>query len=211
MSSNHLKPLFISFEGIDGAGKSTQVKLLKTALESRGIGVCVTREPGGDRVGETVRTLLLNEQMYLHTELLLFLAARAQNTETVIRPAILRGEFVICDRYIDSSVAYQGYARGLDPEVVETMNLFATNSLLPDITILLDLDPEIGLDRQQDRNRMEEEGVQFLSMAREGFLAIAEKYRSRIRIINALNQPESLHEEIFAHISGYINEQKDLV
>ncbi len=209
MSSHKRKPLFISFEGVDGAGKSTQVKLLKTALENLGNTVCITREPGGDRVGETVRSLLLHEEMYLHTELLLFLAARAQNTEMVIRPALVRGEFVISDRYIDSSVAYQGYARGLDPSVVEAMNRFATNSLLPDITILLDVDPEIGLNRQQARNRMEEEGIQFLAKAREGFLAIASKYPSRIRIINALNQPESVHEEIFALISGYIKEQKE--
>ncbi|CCW35923.1 thymidylate kinase [Chthonomonas calidirosea] len=186
----------ITFEGIDGAGKSTQLSLLRQVLQQKGYEVLVTREPGGDAVGEEVRRLLLQQCMVPRAELLLFLASRAQNTEVVIRPALASGIIVLCDRYIDSSVAYQGYGRDLHPETIEQLNNFATNSLVPDLTILLDLPPEIGLERQTQKNRMEEAGLTFLQRVREGYLLLAQKYPERIRTLDARRPPEEIHREV---------------
>ncbi|MFM7157503.1 MAG: dTMP kinase, partial [Bacteroidota bacterium] len=136
--------MFITFEGIDGSGKSTQIQFLKTLLEDKGHKVTVLREPGGNIVSEKIRTLLLDskEQIEPRSELLLFTAARAQLVSKVIRPALEGGDIVICDRYIDSSVAYQGYGRGLSIKDIEQINAFATNDLIPDITFIFDLPVE---------------------------------------------------------------------
>lgn len=177
--------LFVTFEGVEGAGKTTQIALTRTFLESRGHSVCVTREPGGDAVAEGVRRLLLSTEMNARSELLLFLAARAQNVETVIRPALAAGQVVLCDRYTDSSLAYQGCARGLGRDAVARLNAFATDGLAPDRTILLDLTPEIGLARQQDRNRMEEESLDFHRLVRDGFLHEASQDPGRFCVLDA--------------------------
>ncbi len=189
--------LFITFEGGEGAGKTTQIALLRLALEQAGQSVCVTREPGGDRVGESVRGLLLAHDMTPRAELLLFLASRAQNVEYVIRPHLERGGVVLCDRFIDSSVAYQGLARGLGMDTVARLNEFATNGLLPDLTFLLDADPASGLARQPDHNRMENEGLAFHQRARQGFLNAAANNPARIIVLDAALTPDALHTRIY--------------
>lgn len=191
---------FITFEGGDGAGKTTQIALLRHELEQNGCSVCVTREPGGDPVGERVRDLLLHADMDPRAELLLFLASRAQNTAQVIRPHLEAGGIVLCDRYIDSSVAYQGHARGLGIELVARLNAFATDGLTPDLTFLLDLDPAAGLARQVARNRMEAQGLEFQQKVREGFLATAANNAARFRVFDASLSPDTLHDAISAEV-----------
>lgn len=197
--------LFITFEGVEGAGKSTQVKLLRDALVDHGMPVRTLREPGGTAVGESIRSILLskNDPVTNRAELLLFLAARAHLVETVIRPALAEGEIVICDRYIDSTTAYQGYARGNDLNLVNEMNEFATGGLHPDITFLLDLDPTIGLKRQTDHNRMEAEALEFHTRVREGFLAIASAEK-RVRVLDAAVSPEQLSQTICSTVRQYL-------
>lgn len=192
--------LFITFEGVEGAGKTTQIARLREALERAGHSLVVTREPGGDALAEGVRSLLLHGDMEPRAELLLFLASRAQNTERVIKPHLEQGSIVLCDRFIDSSVAYQGVARGLGREVVARLNTFATGGLVPDLTFLLDLAPEIGLARQTDRNRMEEESLAFHIHVREGFLAEAQNDGKRFCVLDAAQAPESLHAAILERV-----------
>ena len=196
--------LFITFEGVEGAGKSTQAALLRDALQRAGLRVRALREPGGTPVGESIRALLLSEKdpVTLQAELLLFLAARAQLVEMVIRPRLSAGEIVICDRYIDSTTAYQGYARGNDLELVQKMNEFATGGLNPDITFLLDLEPTVGLNRQKDRNRMEAEGLAFHERVRHGFLAIARAEPQRVTVIDAARPAIQLQEMILDQVSA---------
>ncbi|HYN17884.1 MAG TPA: dTMP kinase, partial [Actinomycetes bacterium] len=160
----------IAFEGVEGAGKSTQLELLRRELEGRGREVVVTREPGGTPVGERVRALLLDPEVEIHprAEALLFAAARAELVERVIRPALERGAVVLCDRYLDSSLAYQGGARGLGRGPVEEVNRFATGGLLPDLVVLLDLDPAEGLRRRPgDRDRIEALDLEFHRRVRD--------------------------------------------
>ncbi|HLK55074.1 MAG TPA: dTMP kinase [Chthonomonadaceae bacterium] len=195
-----MKGLFVTFEGVDGAGKTTQLALLREALEHEGYAVCVTREPGGDVVAETVRHLLLTAEVTPRAELLLFLASRAQNVEQVIRPHLANGDIVLCDRFTDSSLAYQGHARGLGREWVGQLNAFATDGLVPDVTILLDLDPEIGLTRQSERNRMEAEKLDFHQRVRQGFLFEAANDAARFCVLDATRPPEALHAEILARV-----------
>ena len=194
------KGAFITFEGVEGAGKSTQIARLKETLEGRGYRVRLTREPGGDRVSETVRELVLGSEMGPRTELLLFLASRAQNVDSVIRPALLSGDIVMCDRFIDSSIAYQGYGRGLGRDAVAALNRFATGGLSPDLTILLDLDPKIGLARQQRHNRMEAESLPFHCKVREGFLLEAANDTSRFCVVDAETHPDAIHALIAARV-----------
>lgn len=188
--------LFITFEGIDGAGKTTQMALLGEAMERVGRPVCLTREPGGDAVAEGVRRLLLAASMHPRAELLLFLASRAQNVEEVIRPNLERGNVVLCDRYIDSSVAYQGHARGLGRETVAGLNAFATGRLMPHLTVLLDLPAELGLARQTDGNRMEAEGAGFLRRVRLAYLESAAREPERILLLDATLPVRTLQREI---------------
>lgn len=193
----------MTFEGVEGAGKTTQIALLKEVLERQGRRVCVTREPGGDAVAEGVRQLLLSQEMSPRAELLLFLASRAQNVERVILPELAQGSVVLCDRFIDSSVAYQGVARGLGRDTVAALNDFATGGLTPDLTFLLDLDPETGLNRQTDRNRMEAESLSFHRQVREGYLEEAARSPQRFRILNAAQSPEILHHAILQAVERF--------
>ena len=192
---------FVTFEGVEGAGKTTQIALLKAALERDGRRVCVTREPGGDAVAEGVRQLLLSQEMSPRAELLLFLASRAQNVERVIKPELAQGAVVLCDRFIDSSIAYQGIARGLGRDTVAALNEFATGGLMPDITFLLDLDPQIGLTRQTDRNRIEEESLDFHLRVRQGYLEEAERSPNRFCVLDAALPPAQLHTLLMTSIS----------
>lgn len=192
--------LFITFEGVEGAGKSTQIELLRTALEEQGLRVLVTREPGGEPVAEAIRNVLLHTEEHVEplTELLLFLAARAQITERVIRPALRAGTIVLCDRYLDSTTVYQGYARGLDLEMVRLLNRVATGGQLPDLTIVLDLDERVGIARQASRNRMEREDLAFHRAVRQGYLAEAAREPERFHVVNAEQSVQCVHAEVLA-------------
>jgi dTMP kinase len=201
--------LFVTFEGVEGAGKTTQIELLRDVLTLEGHAVYATREPGGDVVAESIRAVLLTPEHEVTptTELLLFLAARAQVTTNVIRPHLEAGEIVLCDRYTDSTVAYQGYARGHDLKTVRSLNHFATGGLIPDLTILLDIDPQAGLSRQADRNRMEAESLEFHRKVREGYLAEAERQPERIRTISATGSIATIHAEVLAAVQFRLNQR----
>ncbi len=203
--------LFISFEGIDGCGKSTHLNLLDEYLQSLGYSVLRPREPGGTAIGEKIRKILLEkteDNMMAETELLLFLASRAQITREIIAPALHEGKVVICDRFMDSSVAYQGYGRALGPERVKLMNRFATGDIVPDITFLLDVDVEEARSRLDQRdsemNRLDSETVQFMQTVREGFLAMQKDEPDRIKLVDTSGAKESTQMFIRETIRRYL-------
>ncbi|MBP5262260.1 MAG: dTMP kinase [Clostridiales bacterium] len=197
-----MKGLFITFEGIDGCGKSTQINKLASFLDDKGIPYLMLREPGGTVVGEKIREILLdkkNDGMDPVCELLLFEAARAQIVAEVITPALDEGKVVICDRFYDSTFAYQGYARGFGQEVVENLNRTAVNGTDPDITFLLDITPQEALARRNKRgeaeDRMEAMGLKFQEDVRAGYLLLAEKY-DRVKRIDATRDRDEIFSEI---------------
>ena len=197
-----MKGVFITFEGIDGCGKSTQTSMCRTWLEGLGRTVLLVREPGGTKIGERIRELLLdkkNSSMAPMTELFLFEAARAQIVEEVIKPAISEGKIVICDRFFDSSYAYQGCARGLGPEMVSRLNMDATGGLAPDITFFLDISVEGAIKRRsvrgEEKDRIESAGDAFQEKVRQGFIRAASEDK-RIVTVDASLSPD----EIFAQI-----------
>ena len=199
---------FITLEGPDGSGKSTQARLLADALESRGLKVKLTREPGGDPVSEEIRKILLDgadHSVVDRTEVFLYLAARAQHTERVIRPSLQDGFTVICARYTDSTVAYQGYGSGLDLELIHRMNTFATDGLTPNLTLLLDIDVETGLRRQNQWNRMERKAVEYHQRVRQGFLEEARLHPERIVVIDARQDADSIHRLVLKHVAERLN------
>lgn len=200
--------LFITFEGVDGAGKSTQTALLKGALEAAGYTVCATREPGGDTFAEAVRQLLLSTDMVPQAELLLFLAARAQHVHRIVRPNLESGEIVLCDRYMDSTLAYQGFARRLDLGHIRQLNAFATGGLVPDLTLLLDLDPAAGLGRQGERNRMESEGLAFHQRVRQGFLHLAANEPARFAVVDAAAPPDAIHDVVLQRVLAVLDAKR---
>ena len=180
--------LFVAFEGGEGAGKSTQVQLLADALRERGWDVVCTREPGGTPTAEAIREVLLEvseQPMAGRCEVLLFAAARADHAAAVIGPALERGAVVLCDRYIDSSLAYQGAARGFGVADVAAISSWATDGLLPHLTVLLDVDPRLGLARAKDGNRMEEESLRFHEDVRREFLDLAGRAPDRYVVVSA--------------------------
>ena len=180
--------MFLAFEGGEGAGKSTQEAILAASLQERGYDVVRTREPGGTPAAEQIRTVVLSTQntgLDDRAEALLFAAARGDHAARLIRPALDRGAVVVCDRYLDSSVAYQGYGRGLGPDRVRDLSLWATNGLVPDLTVLLDIDPAVGLARVTDPDRLEAEPLEWHRRVREGFLAIAAAEPSRYLVVDA--------------------------
>lgn len=198
---------FITFEGGEGCGKSTQVKRLVAALKEKGIDVLVTREPGGTRLSEIIRSLLKDETQdppVDRAELLLFLAARVQLVKNVIRPALESGTWVVSDRFSDSTIAYQGYGRGLPLDFVRSANDFACDGLVPDLTLLLDLDPEAATARMRKReaathtsaDRIESAGADFHSRLRKGFLELAAANAPRIVKIDASGTPDEVWERI---------------
>lgn len=190
--------MFVSFEGLDGSGKTTQAELLRARLEAEGHEVVLTREPGGTALGERIRELLLHGgEMTAWAEAFLYAAARAQHVEELIRPALARGAWVICDRYVDSSAAYQGAGRGLGVDRVLEVNLMASRRLLPDRTFLLRLDPATAHDRiAGEHDRLEREGDEFRRRVEEGYRALAERYPERIVVLDAARPVEVLAEEI---------------
>jgi dTMP kinase len=191
----------IAFEGVEGSGKSTQLELLRRVLESRGREVVVTREPGGTPAGEQVRSVLLDPEVELHprAEALLFAAARAELVEAVIRPALERGAVVLCDRYLDSSLAYQGAARGLGQGPVEEVNRFATGGLLPDLVVLLDLDPASGLRRRAGAlDRIEAQDLGFHRRVRQAFRDLAAADPARFFMVDAATSVPEVAAQIQA-------------
>jgi dTMP kinase len=194
--------MFVTFEGLDGSGKSTQAELLRTRLERSGRDVVPTREPGGTPVGEAVRQLVLQgADMTPWAEAALFAAARAEHVARVIRPALDRGADVVCDRYIDSSLAYQGAARGLGVDEVLELNLRVTGGLLPDRTFLLLVDPEVGAARLGETlDRIEREGLEFLRLVDLGYRALVERFPERIVALDGSLDREEIAERIAASL-----------
>jgi len=208
--------MFLTIEGIEGAGKSTFIGLLEAELVKRGVDFLRTREPGGCALGRQIRPLLLDASQKVsdRAELFLFLADRAQHVADTIRPALERGQWVICDRYADSTIAYQGYGRGMDPEELQKLNDYATGGLWPDITFLLDLPAEVGLGRALARNgregltqsegRFEAEALAFHQRIREGFLARAARWPQRFRVLDAAQTPDAIVEQAMKHLEPYL-------
>ncbi|OFX14115.1 MAG: dTMP kinase [Armatimonadetes bacterium RBG_16_58_9] len=186
--------MFITIEGIEGSGKTTLARALAKELLAQGLDVVVTSEPGGDAVGTAIRRLLLDSSSEIadRAELLLFEAARAQNVDKVIRPALDRDAVVISDRYADSSIAYQGYARGINPITVRLFNDYATRTLTPDLTILLDLPAKDGLAREREADRFSAEDMAFHERVRQGFLEIARAGPQRFVVIDASLEPQEV-------------------
>lgn len=206
-----MKGLFITFEGPDGSGKSTQINMLKEYFESKGESVLITREPGGTFISEKIRNVILdpeNKGMNSVCEALLYAASRAQLMGEVIIPALERGQNVICDRFVDSSIVYQGYARGLGGEMVENINRYATQGKEPDATFLIMISPEEGIKRKnKDRelDRLEQENILFHKKVFEGYNMIKGKY-SRIIEIDGTQEVDSIHQTIIRKI-GLINKE----
>lgn len=199
----------ISFEGIDGAGKSTQIKMLSDNFKARGKSVIVVREPGGTTLGEKIRALLLENKsgMGIETELLLFAASRSELIRQVVLPALENNQMVIMDRFFDSTTAYQGYGRGVDIDMIERINDFATGNLKPEITFLMVLNPEEMLYRKELKegksgqlDRMEAAGLEFFNKVSDGYLAIADRYADRFCSLNAEDEPDYIHKKILQEL-----------
>lgn len=198
------KGIFITLEGPDGAGKSTQVENIKSYFENAGREVVVSREPGGTPISEKLRNIVLdngNAEMDDITEMLVYAAARAQHVSEKIRPALDKGSVVVCDRFVDSSIAYQGYGRNLGDQVGE-VNRYATGGLAPDVTFFMDLDPEIGRSRigKDVRDRLEQQKLDFHYRVYEGYKAICEKYPERVVRIDATRTIDEIKEDIYSKL-----------
>lgn len=204
---------FIAFEGVEGSGKGTQIRLAREFLEAEGFPVLVTREPGGTDVGERVREMLLDHDtgaIDARTEALLFAASRAQHVSSVIRPALEEGKIVLCDRYVDSSLAYQGVARGLGETDVLSLNVWATQGLFPDLVILLHIEPELGLLRSTEGlDRIEAEGETFHAKVADAYLKIAEEHPERFVLVDASDVPEKVHEKVREALLRFLKGRED--
>ena len=206
---------FITFEGGEGVGKSTNIEYCRQLLEQQGIDVVVTREPGGTEIAEIIRDALLkkphNERMSDITELLLVFAARAQHIEALIKPALERGCWVLCDRFTDSTIAYQGYGRGLKLDIIKQLKTIAQMGIEPDKTFLLDAPIDIGMGRAKARgpaDRFEVEQLDFFTRVREGFLTIAQESPSRVHIINAAQQLPAVQADLKYALEQHNSEPK---
>lgn len=196
--------LFITVEGTDGSGKTTQIGFMNEYFKNAGHDVLLTREPGGTRISEKARSIILDPdhtEMGNITEFLLYSAARAQLVHEVIRPSLEKGTIVVCDRYVDSSFAYQAYGRGLDLKLLESISDFAIGGLMPDITFFFDMDPEIALKRRfasTQSDRIENERLEFHRKVHSGYIKLAEKYPERIKRIHAVESAQSIWSEVRA-------------
>jgi len=198
--------LFITFEGPEGAGKTTVIQKIVERIEEENIEVLPTREPGGIEIAEKIRAVILNPEhtaMDERTEALLYAAARSQHYFEKVRPALDAGKLVICDRFIDSSLAYQGFARGIGVDEVLAINEFAIGKKLPDVTILFDLAPEVGLARihahgGREINRLDVESLAFHEKVREGYMLLVERYPERIKVVNADQDVEQVVEDVWS-------------
>jgi dTMP kinase len=208
------KGLFISFEGIEGTGKTIQSKLLYEHFKKTGYTVILTEEPGGTRISLKIRDMLLsveNKEITPITELLLYNASRAQHLKEVILPVLKKGGIVITDRFADSTVAYQGYGRGIDLKLIDSLERMVTEGIKPDITFLLDLDAETGLLRNKGINktdRLELEALEFHKKVRDGYLQVAAKEPGRIKLIDASGSIEEIQRKIIDTITSYVKIRK---
>jgi dTMP kinase len=201
------KGLFITFEGIEGSGKTTQSRILKEKLIKEGLPVIHTFEPGGTVLGEKIREILLDPHMKIYpvSELLLYFAVRIQHVYEKIKPALEKGYVVICDRFHDSTLAYQGYGRGVSLKIINDLYKMFVDNLKPDLTILLDLPAEIGLKRNEEankRDRFELEDITFHNKVKQGYLEIARSDPERFFIIDATSSPEQISESIYEFVKG---------
>lgn len=200
--------MFISFEGIDGSGKSTQLNLLREWLEQRGKGVITIREPGATLLSESIREILLSTKQSITptAELLLFSAARTQLVERVIEPALSAGSIILCDRYVDSTTAYQGYGRGLNMDHVAEISRIATRGVMPELTFFIDVRYEQAQQRMQfaegaaEPDRMERSGGEFFNRVREGYLAIAEAEPKRFVVIDGYRERDEIHRDVLTEV-----------
>lgn len=209
--------MFITLEGIEGSGKTTQIDRLAEFLEANGMKCVTTRQPGGTLIGENIRSILLNPANHTlqpMTELLLYLADRAQHIDEIIRPALAAGKTVICDRYFDATLVYQGYARGLSVQLLLELHQILFDNLKPDVTLLLDLSPRQGLERAWQQlnsgqrvgheSRFENEAVAFHKKVRTGYLELARLEPQRFRIIDAAQSPDQVFAEISKTLSSFL-------
>ncbi len=208
--------LFITFEGTDGSGKTTQIALLLDRLRNVGFDAVQTAEPGGTAIGNQIRKILLdpaNEALAPSAEMLLYFASRAQNVAEVIRPSLEAGRMVVCDRFTDSTLVYQGAGRGLGEETVLALHRVACGSLQPDLTFYLDIDLKTGLERARRRNReeakdsesrMDDESLEFHRHVRDAYLRLAAAHAERFRVIDASLDPAGVHRAIWAHTEAAI-------
>lgn len=203
--------LFITMEGADGAGKSTQIEKLKDYLSNKGYDIILCREPGGTVISEAIRTVILNREfteMGNMTELLLYASARAQLVEEVIRPALEEGKIVICDRFVDSSAVYQGVARGMGSQLVYEVNRYAMGDTVPDITILLDIKGKEGILRKKKQaqlDRMEMESAAFHEKVSDGYRMLAKEHPERIHMIDGTQTIEAIHSQIIEVVDAILD------
>ena len=202
--------MFITFEGPEGGGKTTIIERIGERLRGEGRDVLVTREPGSGTVGSQIREVLLHsEAIDSRCELFLFLADRANHVTTVLRPALEKKQVVLCDRYADSTVVYQAHARGLDPIGVRELNAYATDGLAPTLTILLDLDPEVGLKRLTSKDRLDAEPILFHRRVREGFLIEARRDPDRWRVVDASKTVDQVEFLCYAYIKEILSHEQE--
>ncbi len=198
--------MFITFEGPEGGGKTTQIARLAKKLRDGRESVVVTRQPGGEELGQRLRSLLLDKQTFQiepMAELMMMMADRAQSVARIIKPALESGAVVISDRYADSSVAYQGAGRNIPIETIHQLNDIATGGLYPDITFLLDLEPELGLNRQAEKTRMEGESLDFHKRVREQYLILSNQFSNRIKVIDASQSFDQVERDIWTHYEAH--------
>lgn len=208
--------MFVTFEGSEGSGKSTQIALLADYLQEKGYRVVTTREPGGTQIGEQVRACLhdvANEQMTAAAEVLLYSASRAQLVEEVIRPSLADGKIVLSDRYADSTIAYQGYGRQLELDTLWTITQFATGGLKPDLSIFLDVDVQAGLSRRtvggDELNRMDLQALAFYERVRDGYMKMIAADPNRWQLVNADRSVAEIQEEVRRCVASYILGRQD--
>lgn len=207
--------LFITVEGIDYCGKTTQARKLTSYVKKKNYAPLLIREPGGDRISEKIRKVLLNEKsagMTPMAELMLYEASRTQLTQTVIQPALRQGKTVICDRYSDSTLAYQGYGRGLDRRVIRYLNRIATFGLSPDLTILLDIPLAVSFERRKKEkrreDRLEKENIEFHRKIRRGYLKIARQNPKRIKVVNGTGNVDQTWQRVRKVVDSYLGKSR---
>ena len=200
---------FITFEGSEGSGKSTQSALILEYLKSKKLPVVLLREPGGVKISENIRKLLLdvnNAGMGDECETLLYMAARAQMVKEILEPQLKLGKIILCDRFLDSTIAYQGYGNGIDIKTIEQLGLFATKGIIPDLTVLFDINPEKGLSRAGDKkDRIESRSLEYHNRVRSGYLELSKKYPSRIKTIKVDAGKEAIFEKVKVHIDALLH------
>jgi len=198
------KGKFITFEGSEGSGKSTQIEMISKYLKKRKVPIFFVREPGGVKISEKIRNILLdvkNKGMCDETETLLYMAARAQLVEEIIAPALKKGKVVLCDRFLDSTVVYQGYGNGVDLKLINNIGKLVTQGINPDLTLLFDIDSKLGLFRiKRAKDRIEQRALSYHQKVRMGYQAIAKKEPKRIKLIKGNNNKEDIHQSVKAHV-----------